>query len=155
VISSASARAKLTSSRAFCAAARSPSTQSANSARSAGCRAPTRARYMPGHARRAVFRPRSSTTVIAGSDSTRTQNRVNPRLTAALDGKTGRDQQQSKGGEVADINAVRRSQRDQERSFWERFNDHEPDGHGGQHEGLEPAAALGRSRHLQIVTIWC
>jgi hypothetical protein len=77
------------------------------------------------------------------------------RFTAALDGKTGRDQQQSNGGKVADINAVRRSQRDQERSFWERFNDHEPDGHGGQHEGLEPAAALGRSRHLQIVTIWC
>jgi hypothetical protein len=56
--------------------------------------------------------------VIAGSDSTRTQNRVNPRLTAALDGKTGRDQQQSKGGEVADINAVGRSERDQDLALW-------------------------------------
>lgn len=75
------------------------------------------------------------------------------RFTAALDGKAGRDQQQSSGREVTDINAVRRSERDQDRSFWEGFNDHEPDGHGGQREGLEPAAAaLGRSRHLQMVT---
>ena len=74
-------------------------------------------------------------------------------FTAALDGKTGRDQQQSNGGEVTDINAVRRSERDQDFPFWEGFNDHEPDGHGGQREGLEPAAAaLGRSRHLQMVT---
>src|SRR5512133_1646993 len=59
---------------------------------------------------------------------------------AALDGETGRDQQQYERGEVANIDAVRRSQRDQERSLWEGFNDHEPDGHGGQHEGLKPAA---------------
>jgi hypothetical protein len=75
------------------------------------------------------------------------------RFTAALDGKTGSDQQQSSGGEVTDINAVRRTELDQDRYFWEGFNDHQPDGHGGQREGLEPAAAaLGRSRHLQRVT---
>ena len=94
----------------------------------------------------------------------RERKRVNPwwrthrcqRFTAALDGKTGRDQQQSNGGEVTDINAVRRSERDQDRSFWEGFNDHEPDGYGGQHEGSEPAAAaLGRSGHLQRVTTPC
>ena len=34
------------------------------------------------------------------------------RFTAALDGKAGRDQQQSSGREVTDINAVRRSERD-------------------------------------------
>ena len=94
----------------------------------------------------------------------RERKRVNPwwrthrcqRFTAALDGKTGRDQQQSNGGEVTDINAVSRSERDQDRSFWEGFNDHEPDGHCGQHEGFEPAAAaLGRSRHLQRVTTRC
>jgi hypothetical protein len=79
-----------------------------------------------------------------------------PRFTAALDGKTGSDQQQSNGGEVTDINAVRSSERYQDRSLWEGLNDHEPDGHGGQHEGLEPAAAaLGRSRHLQRVTTPC
>ena len=77
-------------------------------------------------------------------------------FTVALDGKTASDQQQSDGGEVTDINAVRRSERDQDRSFREGFNDHEPDGYGGQHEGLEPAAAaLGRSRHLQRVTTPC
>jgi hypothetical protein len=44
---------------------------------------------------------------------------------------------------------VPRCERDQDRAFWEGFNDHEPGGHGGQHEGLAPAAAaLGRSRHL-------
>jgi hypothetical protein len=75
---------------------------------------------------------------------------------AALDSETGRDYQQCERGEVSNVDAVRRSQRDQERSLREGFNDHEPDGHGSQHEGLEPAAAaLGRSRHLQIVTIWC
>jgi hypothetical protein len=66
--------------------------------------------------------------------------RVNPwwrthrchRFPAALDGKTASDQQQSNGGEVTDINAVRRSERDQDRSFWKRFNDHKPDGQGGQ-----------------------
>ena len=74
-------------------------------------------------------------------------------LTAALDGKAGRDQQQSNGGEVTDINAVRSSERDQDLPFWEGFNDHEPDGDGGQHEGLEPSvAAAGRSRHLEMVT---
>jgi hypothetical protein len=74
---------------------------------------------------------------------------------AVLDGKTGCDQQQGKGGEVADINPVRRSQRDEDFPFRERFNEHERDGHGGQHEGLEPAAAaLGRSRHVQTVTAW-
>jgi hypothetical protein len=31
---------------------------------------------------------------------------------------------------------VRRSERDQDFALWERFNDHEPDGDGGQHEGL-------------------
>ena len=78
------------------------------------------------------------------------------RFTAALNGKEGRDQHQSNGGEVTDINAVRRSERDQHRSFREGFNDHEPDGYGGQHEGLErAAAALGRSRHLQMVTARC
>jgi hypothetical protein len=77
-------------------------------------------------------------------------------FTAALDGKIGRDQQQSNGGEVTDINAVRRSERDQDRSFWEGFNDHEPNGHGGKDEGLVPAAAaLGGSRHLQRVTTQC
>ena len=51
------------------------------------------------------------------------------RFTAALNGKEGRDQHQSNGGEViTDINAVRRSERDQDRPFWEGFNDHEPDG---------------------------
>jgi hypothetical protein len=75
---------------------------------------------------------------------------------AALDGETGRDQQQCERREVADINAVRRSERDQDFALWERFNDHEPDGDGGQREGLEPAAAaLGRSRHLQMVTARC
>jgi hypothetical protein len=59
-----------------------------------------------------------------------------PPHTAALDGKTGRDQQHRQGGEVADINTVRRSERDQDFALWERFNDHEPDGDGGQHEGL-------------------
>jgi hypothetical protein len=68
-----------------------------------------------------------------------------PTFHAALDGKAGRDQQQSNGGEVTDINAVRRRERDQDRSFGKGFNDHEPDGHGGQREGWEPAAALGRS----------
>ena len=89
--------------------------------------------------------------------------RVNPwwrthrchRFTAALDGKTASDQQQSNGREVTDINAVRRSERDQDRSFWEGFNNHKPDSHGSQREGLEPAAALGRSRHLQRVTTRC
>jgi hypothetical protein len=76
------------------------------------------------------------------------------RFTAALDGKTGRDQQQSNGGEVTDINAVRRSERHQDRYFWEGFNNHKPDSYGGQREGLEPAAALARSRHLQRVTTW-
>jgi hypothetical protein len=75
---------------------------------------------------------------------------------AALDGETGRDQQQCERGEVADINAVGRSERDQDFALWERFNDHEPDGDGGQHERLEPAAAaLDRSRHLQMVTARC
>jgi hypothetical protein len=51
---------------------------------------------------------------------------------------------------------VTRCERDQDRSFWEGFNDHEPDGHGGQCEGLEHAvAALVRSRHLQRVTTRC
>ena len=86
----------------------------------------------------------------------RLANRGDCHGAAALDGKPGRDQQQSNGGEVTDINAVRRSERDQDLPFWEGFNDHEPDGDGGQHEGLEPAAAaLGRSRHLQRVTTWC
>ena len=79
-----------------------------------------------------------------------------PTFHRSASGKTGRDQQQSNGGEVTDINAVRRSERNQDRSFWEGFDDHEPDGHGGQREGLEPAAAaLGRSRHLQRVTTRC
>ena len=34
----------------------------------------------------------------------------------SLDGKTGN------GGEVTDINAMGRSERDQDRSFWEGFN---------------------------------
>jgi hypothetical protein len=59
-----------------------------------------------------------------------------PTFHAVLDGKAGRDQQQSNGGEVTDINAVCRSERDQDRSFWEGFNDREPDGYGGQREGL-------------------
>ena len=75
-----------------------------------------------------------------------------PTFHRALDGKTGRDRQQCNGGEVTDINAVRRSERHQDRSFWEGFNNHKPDSYGGQREGLEPAAALGRSRHLQRVT---
>jgi hypothetical protein len=98
-----------------------PFAQSANSARSARCRAPTRARYLLGTARCAVFRPRSSTTVIAGSDSTRTQNRVPcgvpiNDLTSHSRARwqDSRDHQQSKGVEVADINAVSRSQRDQD-----------------------------------------
>jgi hypothetical protein len=70
------------------------------------------------------------------------------RFTATLDGETGRDQQQGKGGEVAEINAVRRSEGDQDYAFGKGFNDHEPDGHGDQQEGLESAAAaLDRSRH--------
>jgi hypothetical protein len=52
-----------------------------------------------------------------------------PTFHAALDGKAGRDQQQSNGGEVTDIGAVCRSERDQDRAFWEGFNDHEPDGY--------------------------
>jgi hypothetical protein len=71
---------------------------------------------------------------------------------AALDGKPGRDQQQSNGREVTDVNAVRRSERDQNLPFWEWFNDYEPDGNGGQHERLEPAAALDRSRHLEMIS---
>jgi hypothetical protein len=47
---------------------------------------------------------------------------------------------------------VRRSERDQNLPFWEWFNDYEPDGNGGQHERLEPTAALDRSRHLEIIT---
>src|SRR4029450_5279477 len=50
LISSACARVGLPSSRAFCEAARSPSTQSANSARSARCHTPTRQRYLLGTA---------------------------------------------------------------------------------------------------------
>jgi hypothetical protein len=47
---------------------------------------------------------------------------------------------------------MRRSERDQNLPFWEWFNDYEADGYGGQHERLEPAAALDRSRHLEIIT---
>ena len=82
-----------------------------------------------------------SSSINANAGSTLGGVPVHARFPPALDGKAGRDQQQSNGGEVTDINAVRRSERDQDRSFRERFKDHEPDGYGGQREGLEPAAA--------------
>ena len=68
----------------------------------------------------------------------------------SLDGEIDRDKQQSDRGEVADIDAMRFGEREQQPALGERLHDHQPDSHGGKHKRVEPAPAAGMHgpRHL-------
>jgi hypothetical protein len=59
------------------------------------------------------------------------------------------DQHHPERGDVAGIDAVRMSKREQHLALRERFHDHQPDSHGGQHQRQDPAptAGLHTARH--------
>jgi hypothetical protein len=69
--------------------------------------------------------------------------------TRCSDGEAGRNQQHRERGDVAGIDAVRTGRREQHLALGERFHDHQPDSHGGQHQRQDPAptAGLPTARH--------
>jgi hypothetical protein len=76
--------------------------------------------------------------------------------TRISDGQAGRDQQYPERGDVAGIDAVRLSKREQHLALRERFHDHQPDSHGGQHQRQDTAPTAGphTARHIPDSIAW-